>query len=80
MRWDKETPEHVERVRTCKKCGRLFKLDYNPRTGEAQESWQTGCETMDECRKRILGALSDFEAKLERERPRCCRWQASGKV
>ena len=50
----------VRKERRCEKCGRVFALEYDRQTGEAFESWQTGCKTLDECRVRILGPLSDF--------------------
>ncbi len=52
----------VRHWRRCDDCGREFTLEYNRRTGRAFESWQRGCKTLEECRKRILGSLSDFRA------------------
>lgn len=49
----------VIRLKHCANCGRVFELRYNKVTGEALQTWQKGCDTLDECFRKYM-PKSDF--------------------
>ena len=57
--FDKGSGDETVRQTRCPDCGRLFELRYMNATGQAQQTWQRGCETMDACIKKYMPP-SDF--------------------